>query len=135
LYKALYFRVGDHRTFGSYDIEAEKYEKALQGDYLAGKIYFHNAIALKNKIIITKLGAEAGWIDYMLWPYLEKVDMIPLVFKNWPVINEDPPKYGAYLRRMNARPEVRALKRPPKEHLKYLMSVLKDKVDFDVGLP
>nr|UJQ69859.1 glutathione S transferase omega 3 [Diamesa zernyi] len=115
LYKALYFRVGDHRTFGSYEIEAERYEAELTDNFLAGP--------------------EPGWIDYMLWPHLEKIEMVPLVFKNWAIINKDPPKFVVYLQRMQNRPEIRAVQRPPKLHLKYLMSVLKDQqADLDIGI-
>lgn len=89
------------------------------------KRHFHHFIRF--------LGDEPGWIDYMLWPHLEKIEMIPLVFTNWPK-SEDLPKFLAYLKSMRTRPEIRVLRRPAKDHLRYLMSVLKEKTDFDIGL-
>uniref|UniRef100_A0A915JUS5 Glutathione S-transferase omega n=1 Tax=Romanomermis culicivorax TaxID=13658 RepID=A0A915JUS5_ROMCU len=112
VYKALYYKVMDFRTFGSFESEAAKHEAWLKDLYYGGK--------------------EPGWIDYMVWPQLEKIELIPLVFKLMPPTDKFP-KFSAYLRRMRSRPEVKALRRPARDHLKYALSMVRDRPDYDIG--
>jgi glutathione S-transferase len=92
------------------------HEDALKDNYFAGK--------------------ECGWIDYMIWPFIERLEAVALMTNGQVgVTKEKYPKLAAYMERMKQRPEVKAIYRTPEEHASFFKSAFTDGVpNYDIGL-
>jgi len=75
-------------------------------------------------------GNECGFVDYMVWPFLERLGAVALLTQGKITVGkENYPKLAAYIERMKARPEVKVVSHTPEDHLAFIKSH-----DPDLGL-
>jgi len=76
-------------------------------------------------------GSEPGWVDYAIWPHLERVRAFAKV-GDGKIKLSDCPKLEAYCNRMLDRPEVKTIARSPELHLAFLNSYKAGHPEYDL---
>jgi len=97
----------------------------------------HEAIQLHEDLLQNNYfsGNECGFVDYMVWPFVERLEAVAVMTQGKVVVSKDRyPKMTAYVQRMMTRPEVKLAYRTPEEHMMFLRS-MKDKTpNYDLDL-
>jgi len=89
------------------------YEKLLQGAYFAG--------------------ANPGYVDYMVWPWVERLSAAEILSESHLSITSDKyPKLAAYIDHMRSLPEIKAFLLSGSTHVKFIKSRLEGKVNYDI---
>jgi len=97
----------------------------------------HEAIQLHEELLKDNYfaGNDCGWVDYMVWPYLERLGAIAIMSNGKVAVTKEKyPKLLAYIERMTKRPEVKAIYRTPEEHAAFFRSAVPGPANYDVGL-
>lgn len=115
------------------------HEDLLQNDYFSGTVSNLKMLQLlytyKTSFSFC-LGTECGWADYMVWPFLERLEAMELLSGGRFSVRKDKHvKLTAYFDRMKKRPEVKIFYHTPERHMEYFLSSRNGSPNFDVGLP
>jgi len=97
----------------------------------------HEAIQLHEDLLQNNYfaGNECGFVDYMVWPFLERLEPVAVMTQGKVVVSKEKyPKLAAYMERMKSRSEVKLFYRTPEEHMAFLMSVKDKSPNYDYGL-
>jgi len=89
--------------------------------------------SLKNKEYFA--GKEPGWVDYMIWPWMERMSAIAILSEGKLAVNNGKcPKLAQYYSHMVNRPEVRKVMQSGEMHYEFFKDYVKGNPPFDLGL-
>jgi glutathione S-transferase len=97
----------------------------------------HDGIQLHEDLLKSNYfaGNECGWVDYMVWPFLERLEAVAAMSNGKVAVTKDKfPKLSAYIDRMKGRPEVKAIYRTPEEHSTFFRSAVGGTANYFVVL-
>jgi len=78
-------------------------------------------------------GNHAGYVDYMIWPWVERLSAVDILSKGQLAITHDKyPKFAAYIDHMKAIPEIQAFILDGPTHVKFLQSRMEGKANYDI---
>uniref|UniRef100_A0A914XQ32 Glutathione S-transferase omega n=1 Tax=Plectus sambesii TaxID=2011161 RepID=A0A914XQ32_9BILA len=82
-------------------------------------------------------GKSSGYADMLVWPHLERVEVLPLIRPDLhldKLLGTDYPKLTAYIARMKELPEVKVAIRPAEHHVQFFDSYKTGKPDYNIGI-
>jgi len=97
----------------------------------------HDGIELHEQLLKDTYfaGNECGWVDYMVWPFLERLEATALMTNGKVAVTKEKyPKLAAYFERMKQRPEVKAIYRTPEDHIAFFKTAVSGAANYDYGL-
>ncbi|KAK8733801.1 hypothetical protein OTU49_006486, partial [Cherax quadricarinatus] len=110
-----------------------KVRSSTREQHHSSSLIMANKVALSSLVTMTTKHLSSGMLDYMIWPWAERLPMVEMIARNNGVLTQDRfPKMLSWMDFMKNDAAVKVSFISPENHLKFINSHLEGRPDYDM---